>query len=397
MTRTRSLHAPFAATALLTLGLVASQALGALAQDESPAAEPIPIDAIEGITWQLQEQVVDGALAPVPEGVVVTLLLEEGAIGGSGGCNSYFGSYTLEGDSVTFSEIGSTLMACEPPAGDVEAAYFSNLATVATWFSDGGSLTLVDGEGNPAMRFAPAMGGPIPADGVLGLTWQLSEQATDGALTSVPEGVLVTLALDLGNAGGTGGCNVYTATYTMDGSSLTFGPISSTLMACESPAGDVEAAYFANLALVASWASDGGSLTLSDASGNVVLVFEPAPLLGILGGWVASSINNGADAVVTTELTPMITAIFDADGALRGFDGCNDYSTTYTLDGDAISISDAIVTTRMACASDELSEQSAQYFAALAAATTWSVDPSGMLELRDDSGALQVSYTLAMG
>jgi hypothetical protein len=51
----------------------------------------------------------------------------------------------------------------------------------------------------------------------------------------------------------------------------------------------------------------------------------------------------------------------------------------------------------MACASDELSEQSAPYFAALVAATTWSVDPSGRLELRDDSGALQVSYTLAMG
>ena len=49
----------------------------------------------------------------------------------------------------------------------------------------------------------------------------------------------------------------------------------------------------------------------------------------------------------------------------------------------------------MACASDELSEQSAQYFAALVAATTWSVGPSGNLELRDASGALQVIYAPA--
>ncbi len=51
----------------------------------------------------------------------------------------------------------------------------------------------------------------------------------------------------------------------------------------------------------------------------------------------------------------------------------------------------------MACESEALSEQSQQYYAALIAATTWSVSPGGMLELRDDGGALQVSFTAAMG
>jgi heat shock protein HslJ len=241
------------------------------------------------------------------------------------------------------------------------------------------------------------MVGPLPADGVQGVTWRLSEQIVDGAMTAVPEEVLATLVLEAGNAGGNGGCNAWFATYAMDGASITFGPIGSTMMACEGPGGDTEAAYFANLEMVAAWASDGGSLTLSDADGNAVVVFEPAPLVGVVGGWVALGINNGADAVVTTDLTSMVTAIFDADGTLHGNDGCNDYSTTYTLDGDAISISDAIVTTRMACASEELSEQSAQYFAALVASTTWAFDPTGNLELRDDSGALQVNYAPAAG
>ena len=333
----------------------------------------------------------------MPDGVVVTLILEEGGVGGTGGCNSYFGSYTLDGDTVTFGEIGSTLMACAPPAGDVEAAYFANLASVATWFSDGGSLTMAGADGDPVLIFMPASMEPMPADGVQGMTWQLSEQAVDGGLTAVPEDVLVTLVLEAGNAGGNGGCNTYFASYEIDGASISFGPIGSTMMACEGPSGDTEAAYFANLALVASWASDGGSLSLSDADGNVLLVFEPAPLLGIVGGWVASGINNGNEAVVSTDITPQVTAIFDADGSLHGFDGCNEYRTIYSLDGDAISVSDAIITTRMACASDELSEQSAQYFTALVAATTWSVEASGSLELRDDSGALQVIYTAAVG
>jgi heat shock protein HslJ len=404
MTWTRYRHAPLAAAAVLTIGLLASQALAALAQEESPASgdspggEPIPTDAIEGVTWLLAEQLIDGALTGVPEDVVVTLLLEDGAIGGSGGCNSYFGSYTLDGDAVTFSGIGSTLMACEPPAGDVETAYFSNLELVATWFSDGGSLTLNDGTGVPVLRFIPQVDAePIPTDGIEGLAWQLGEQAVDGALAPLPEGVDVTLTMAEGQAGGNGGCNTYFADYTLEASSLSFGTVGSTMMACDSPAGDVEAAYFTNLALVASWASDGASLTLSDADGNTILVFAAASTATIVGGWVASGINSGTDAVVTTELTPIVTAVFDADGTLRGNDGCNNYSTIYALDGEAISISDAIITTRMACPSDELAEQSAQYFAALVAATTWALDPSGNLELRDDSGALQVLFTPAAG
>ena len=158
MTRTQTHHAPFAVTALLTLGLVASQALGALAQDESPAAEPIPTDTIEGITWQLQEQVVDGALAPVPEGVVVTLLLEGGRDRRQRRLqqllrlvHARWRRRDLQRHRLHAHGSASQ------PAGDIESAYFSNLATVATWFSDGGSLTLVDGAGNPAMRFGPAL------------------------------------------------------------------------------------------------------------------------------------------------------------------------------------------------------------------------------------------------
>ena len=98
-------------------------------------------------------------------------------------------------------------------------------------------------------------------------------------------------------------------------------------------------------------------------------------------------------AVVTAGITGEITAEFGADGTLSGSDGCNQYSTTYTLDGDRITISPEIVTTRMACPSEEHTAQASQYAAALSAATTWWVDPVRGLELRDDTGALQVSFT----
>jgi heat shock protein HslJ len=389
MTRTRTTISALAACALL-----ASLATTALAQDEAP---PVPIEAAEGITWQLVEQSIDGEMTALPDDVVVTLILVDGQAGGSGGCNNYFAAYELDGASLTFGEIGATMMFCEGPAGEVETVYLGNLADVAMWANTGGSLILQDAAGEPTLNFLPADEQPIPVETLEGPVWLLAEQATEGDLAAVPEGILVTITLDDGRAGGNGGCNSYFASYELDGAAITFSEVGSTMMACLGPAADVETAYLANLALVSSWMHDGARLTFSDAEGNAILVYTVAPEASILGGWVASSINNGAEAVVTSEITPLVSAVFDDEGRLSGFDGCNDYFTSYTVEGDRISISDEIGSTMMACESDDLAEQSQQYYAALLAATTWAVSPGGMLELRDDSGALQVSLTAAMG
>ena len=392
MIKTRTLLGSLAACALL-----ASMAGSAFAAGDEP--EAVPIEGAEGITWQLAEQSVDGSMTAVPDDVIVTLILEGGQAGGNGGCNSYFASYSIDGSTVTLSEIGSTMMYCEGAASEVEAAYFANLASVATWANTGGSLILADADGNPVLNYVPVAAGE-PAPSIEGVTWLLTSQAVEGQLAALPAGdppLVVSLLLEDGRGSGSAGCNNYFSSYTLDGSSLTFGPIGATQMFCEGAAGEVEAAYLANLAVVASWASDGSALSLSDASGAVILEYAMSPEATILGGWAASGINNGAEAVVTSETTPLVTAIFDAEGNLTGFDGCNDYFTSYTVDGDQISISDAIGSTRMACESDALSEQSQQYYAALLASTTWSVSPDGTLELRDGEGALQVSYTAAMG
>lgn len=382
--------APLAAAALLL-----AVSAPTLASSEPEAEQPIAVDIIEGITWQLQRQAVEGELVALPDGVVVTLLMEGGQVGGNGGCNQYFGEYTRDGDALTFGGIGSTEMYCEG-ASDVEGIYFANLALVAGGFSTGGSLLMTDAAGDTILEFAPADVAPMPVDGIEGITWLLSDYLVGGdAVASVPVGVLATLLLEGGIAGGSGGCNTFSAEYTLDGSSLTFGPVASTLMLCEGPGGEVETVYFAALAEVMGWSSDGGRLTLTDAAGLPLLGFVPAPEGSVVGSWVATGINNGAEAVVTSDVTPEVTAEFGPDGQLSGFDGCNRYNTSYELDGERISIAPEIMTTRMACASDELAEQSAWYMAALGNAATWSVGPAGDLELRDEAGALQVSYTPA--
>ena len=53
---------------------------------------------------------------------------------GNAGCNSYFASYQLNGDKLTISNAGSTLMACLAPGVMVqEAAYLEALQKAASY------------------------------------------------------------------------------------------------------------------------------------------------------------------------------------------------------------------------------------------------------------------------
>jgi heat shock protein HslJ len=254
------------------------------------------------------------------------------------------------------------------------------------------AVVLTAGLSASALAAEAAEPEPVGVFGIEGMTWLLTGQAVDGAMVAVPDGIVVSLLMEDGRASGTGGCNSYFGTYELDGFAVSFSKIGSTLMACPGAAGDVEAAYFGNLGLVASYQSGGIQMAFLDADGEVLLEYDLAPEVGIVGSWLAQGINNQVGGVVSSQTTSAITANFGDDGRLTGNDGCNDYFTSYMTEGDRISIAPEIGSTKMACLSDELAEQSRWYFAALAAATTWATDVNGSLELRDDDGALQVRY-----
>ena len=80
-----------------------------------------PIE-IEGIEWILVS--INGE--PPIEGTNVTINFDNGGIGGNASCNTYFGDYTLEGDSISFGPLGSTLMYCEGLM-DQETAFLAAL------------------------------------------------------------------------------------------------------------------------------------------------------------------------------------------------------------------------------------------------------------------------------
>jgi heat shock protein HslJ len=228
-----------------------------------------------------------------------------------------------------------------------------------------------------------------------GTSWTLaSYTGADGSsttATAAPEASTLTFAAD-GTVAGTTGCNAFTGTYEQQLLALSITPGPMTLKACTGPVAAQEQAILAALPLVASFTTTSG-LTLTDASGAELLVYTAAAT-GLEGSsWTATGINNGKEAVVGTATTGSVTADFGADGTLSGSGGCNNYTASYTISGsDAISIGEIGSTKKMCDDATMTTEQ--QYFAALAASTTFSLDANS-LTLRDASGAMQVTFAPA--
>jgi heat shock protein HslJ len=226
-----------------------------------------------------------------------------------------------------------------------------------------------------------------------GTLWELAEFAPEQGteLVAVPDGVSATISFSEDQVSGSGGCNQFTGSYTTDGSSISIGPLATTLMGCLPEVAVVEAAYLMRLDEVTTYAIVEGTLTLSDDAGTVVLSYTesvPLPLEGTT--WLATGINNGTGGVTSLIEGTTATAVFTDDATVSGEAGCNTFSGGFELDGEAITIG-PLATTRMACADADLATQEANYLAALERVTTWTITRD-RLELRDESGALQVSY-----
>lgn len=112
---------------------------------------------LTGTKWTLTELRIDGDAIELNAPINVTLDIDEkGAIGGSGGCNLYFGTADFKADgSLTIQDVGSTEMYCEQTM-DVETAYLSALTKVESWSIDknANTLTLTGAGGDSLLVFS---------------------------------------------------------------------------------------------------------------------------------------------------------------------------------------------------------------------------------------------------
>jgi uncharacterized membrane protein len=93
--------------------------------------------------WQL----VDLPGVTLPEGVQPTLEFAGDFISGAAGCNRFTGGMSLSGEGLSLTPGGMTMMACEEPQMQLEAAYIDRLGRVGLFDIDeaGRLVLLVDG------------------------------------------------------------------------------------------------------------------------------------------------------------------------------------------------------------------------------------------------------------
>lgn len=228
-------------------------------------------------------------------------------------------------------------------------------------------------------------------------SWLLATYAgEDGApVPALPgaDGAPLAFAAD-GTFAGSTGCNRFAGNFTQDGAALTMAPGPMTLMGCPEDLAGQESAVVAALPTVARFTSVEGTLTLLDADGAAVLTYGP----GLVGlpktSWTATGVNNGKEAVVSTEATGSITMVFGDDGTVAGTGGCNSYSGTYAPTPDGGLTFGPIAATARACADPDVDATEQAFFAALPTVTSYRIDGL-QLTLLDESGATQVALAYA--
>ena len=143
------------------LALAAALAISLPAATAAQMEDPSP----EGVVWHLAGYAVAGELGIVPWHVDPTLLLDGGRASGSSGCNRFDGTYTLEGDALSFDEaFVMTRMACGDEAGVVEDAYMATLPRTARWSIEDDVLSFFDEAGERLLDFERAVVSLTPSD-----------------------------------------------------------------------------------------------------------------------------------------------------------------------------------------------------------------------------------------
>jgi heat shock protein HslJ len=120
------------------------------------ASRSAPPPALTQPTWTLTMLVVDGqeqGLSP-SHPATIRFGAHDGQVSGSGGCNTFGGSYTLHDTQLQLGGLRSTLIGClDPAVSEQESHYFQALPRVSTYRLEGNTLALSGESGRVQLTF----------------------------------------------------------------------------------------------------------------------------------------------------------------------------------------------------------------------------------------------------
>lgn len=132
---------------------------GALVESSSEELSQVTQADLHGTSWRLVD--LGEGQQPVLPDTEITLLIDDGQISGSAGCNNYTGSLTSDAAVLQSFQVGplaTTRKFCPDPISTQETTYLTLLGSVQGWRYDAGWLTLaypVAGDNYAYLHFAP--------------------------------------------------------------------------------------------------------------------------------------------------------------------------------------------------------------------------------------------------
>lgn len=115
------------------------------------SATPTPLtdNELQGTSWVLVSIAGNDQVGEAIGGQAVTLnFASDTAVDGSGGCNGFGGNYRsdVRSTTVSFTNLVSTLMACEAEGvGEIESQYLTALGVATDYELSGDTLTITGG------------------------------------------------------------------------------------------------------------------------------------------------------------------------------------------------------------------------------------------------------------
>jgi heat shock protein HslJ len=227
---------------------------------------------------------------------------------------------------------------------------------------------------------AGCIGGQQNLDGT---SWRVTGFSDGAAPASV---ISLTFSAD-GSAGGSGGVNAYSASYTTDPAkgALTFTQPVSTLMAGPQNYMNDESRYFTTLATVTGYKVENGNLILTGSDGATLLTFAPA-LSDTT--WELVSYTPYSTGQLTGTIGT-VTLNLGKDDRYSANSGINQLTGTWSQNGTALTISEP-ASTRMT-GTPRLETQEAYYKLLLPSATGYYFS-MGQLFLTDAEGKIILTY-----
>lgn len=212
-----------------------------------------------------------GAMNPVLTGTMLTLLFQDDRLSGKSGCNNYFSAYKVEGSKLSVNKPGSTMMACPEAVMMQEYNYLTLLSRAAEYQIIDNQLQLLDNAGEISLTFVVDESAQL-SDG----TWQLKVLNTGNALMNSLDTDRINITFSEGKLNGFSGCNLYSATYTINADKISFSPMKTTRKYCNFPESvmQTEQAYFAAFEKTVTYKIKGNQLTFFDQSGIRVVVYN---------------------------------------------------------------------------------------------------------------------------